>query len=191
MVDLQPGLDQILHWIAGLLCVSVRDTWRHRMGDVWRWLPSWRKPSCGRPSGEVERPWQLALWELPYVYAPLGTGARARARIRGTHVARHTLGEAVWHHLQQQGYLDVRSTHIPGLTYRVRVGRRVQLLWDHPEAARLIPWPVHGYLCIQPTYPLPAVEFAAQLVLYLNGDEAKVIRVAIPQAADGPLRRVF
>jgi len=77
------------------------------------------------------------------------------------------------------------------LTYRLRIGRRVQLLWDTPEAARLIPWPERGYLCIQPAYPLPDVEFLAQLYLYLRDREAEVIRLAIPQAADGPNRRVF
>jgi hypothetical protein len=146
---------------------------------------------AGPKGGKVERLWRLALWEIPYVYGPMKAGALARARVRGREVARLTLGDAVWDQWCQQGYLDVRSTHIPGLTYRVRVGRRIQLLWDSPEAARYIPWPARGYLCLQPTYPLPAAEFAAQLVLYLRDREAEVIRVAVPQAADGPLRRVF
>jgi len=173
-------------WLA-----LVADTWRQLVADARRGLPWRRKRGGATPRDEPERPWQFALWELPYVYGPLSAGARARARERGIAVARLTVGEVLWEQLQQEGYLDVRSTHIPELTYRVRAGRRVQLLWDRPEAARLIPWPAHGYLCLQPTYPLPAVEFATQLVLYLRDDEAQVIRTAIPQAADGPLRRVF
>lgn len=172
-----------LPWVSG--------PWGYLVDRLGQWWSAHRPGGREPKAGEIERLWRLALWEIPYVYGPLGARARARARMRGREVARLTLGDALWDQLCGQGYLDVRSTHIPGLTYRVRVGQRVQLLWDHPENARCIPWPAHGYLCIQPTYPLPAVEFAAQLYLYLRDREPAVIRVAIPQAADGPVRRVF
>ncbi|MGH2459747.1 MAG: hypothetical protein ACRDIY_12860, partial [Chloroflexota bacterium] len=99
--------------------------------------------------------------------------------------------EALWNELRRQGYLDLRSRCVRGLTYRLRVGRRVQLIWDTPEAARQIPWPYRGYLCVNPTYPLPAVEFVAQLYLYLRDREEQVIRIAIPQAADDRIQNVF
>lgn len=170
---------------------EVRTLWRDLLDLLGQRWSAIGKRDGGPMTGEIERLWRLALWEIPYVYGPLGSRARARARIRGREVARLTLGDTLWEELCCQGYLDVRSTYIPGLTYRIRVGHRVQLLWDRPENARCIPWPAQGYLCIQPTYPLPAVEFAAQLYLYLRDREPAVIRVAVPQAADGPVRRVF
>ncbi len=164
-------------------CADRLARWSRR-NELDRDPAGWRR-------GEVEQPWVLRSWDRRLSWEDLPGKAVARARRRGREVARLTLGDQLWTQLRSQGYLDVRSGCIPGLTYRLRVGRRVQLLWDTPEAARLIPWPARGYLCIQPAYPLPALEFAAQLYLYLRDREAEVIRVAIPQAADGPIRRVF
>jgi hypothetical protein len=163
-------------------------------GDL---LVRWLRPAEPDPSPaswrhrDVELPWFLRHWDRRLSWQDLSATAVGQARQRGAEVARRTLGDSLWTQLRSQGYLDVRSSCIPGLTYRLRIGRRVQLLWATPEAARLIPWPAQGYLCIQPTYPLPRAEFAAQLYLYLRDHEAEVIRVAIPQAADGPIRRVF
>jgi hypothetical protein len=70
------------------------------------------------------------------------------------------------------------------------VGRRIQLIWDSIEAAERSPWPF-DYLCVNPTYPLPAIEYLAQLYLYLRDREDEVIRVAAPQPFDQPLGRVF
>ncbi len=141
--------------------------------------------------GEIERPWLVEPWRVTPVRGGFASSALAHARMRGAEVARLTLGEETWNQLRSQGYLDVRSKYIPGLTYRLRVGRRVQLLWETPEAARRMRWPYRGYLCINPTYPLPAVEFVAHLYLYLRDQEEKVIRVAAPQAADDAIRFVF
>jgi hypothetical protein len=189
-----PGLPSFLQrrktpFLAGFLMQSGRRLLHVASRLVRRGEPEldpegWRR-------GNVERPWCLCPWDWRLRWEGLPSRAVRRARRRGREVARLTLGEHRWEELRGRGYLDVRSTHIPGLTYRLRVGRRVQLLWDTPEAARLIPWPARGYLCIQPAYPLPAVEFAAQLYLYLRDREAEVIRVAIPQAADAPIRRLF
>ena len=143
----------------------------------------------GRP--RIERPWLFSPWQRWPNRRSWGAESVARAVARGAEVARLTLGEPLWNELRRQGYLDVRSRHVRGLTYRLRVGRRVQLIWDTPDAARQIPWPYRGYLCVNPTYPLPAVEFAAQLYLYLRDREEHVIRIAIPQAADDRIQNVF
>lgn len=159
-----------------------------------RWVRGVFRPSHppGSDRSELERPWLINWQWVPKRSAGPGFGPRdyARARVRGAEVARSTLGEEVWERLRRQGYLEVASRRIPGLTYRLRVGRRIQLLWDSPEAARASPWP-YDYLCINPTYPLPAVEYAAQLYLYLRDQEEAVIRVAAPQPFDQALGRVF
>lgn len=64
--------------------------------------------------------------------------------------------------IQRQGYLDVPSTLQPGLTYRLRVGRR--RIEVHCAPGVHSPWSA-PYLCINPTYPLPEEEFFAQLSL--------------------------
>ena len=159
-----------------------------------RWLRSLFTPSAPEPPGsvELERPWLINWQWVPKRSAGPGFGPHdyARARARGAEVARGTLGDEAWAQLRRQGYLEVRSQRIRGLTYRLRVGRRVQLIWDSVEAARASPWP-YDFLCINPTYPLPAVEYAAQLYLYLRDREEEIIRVAAPQPFDQPLGRVF
>jgi hypothetical protein len=141
---------------------------------------------------ELERPWLINWQWVPKRSAGPGFGPRdyARARARGAEIARSTLGIEAWDHLRRHGYVDVVSQRLPGLTYRVRVGRRIQLIWDSGDLAARSPWP-YEYLCINPTYPLPAVEYAAQLYLYLRDREEEVIRVAAPQPFDQPLGRVF
>jgi hypothetical protein len=101
--------------------------------------------------------------------------------------ARATLGETLWAQLQEQGYLDLPSTIQPGLTYRLRVGRRIEVRCD----SGIDPpwdWP---YLCINPTYPLPEEEFFAHLYLYVRDREDIVRRVAAPQPYDQALGRTF
>ena len=98
-----------------------------------------------------------------------------------------TLGEALWAQLQRQGYLDVPSTYQPGLTYRLRVGRRIEVRCAPGVRS---PWSA-PYLCINPTYPLPEEEFFAQLYLYVRDREDIVRRVAAPQPWDQPLGRTF
>lgn len=102
-------------------------------------------------------------------------------------MARTTLGEALWHELQVQGYLDMPSKIQPGLIYRLRVGRRIEVRCA-PGVLSPWPWP---YLCINPTYPLPEEEFFAQLYLYVRDREDIVRRVAAPQPYDQVLGRTF
>ena len=53
----------------------------------------------------------------------------AAARQRARDVARATLGEELWTALQGQGYPDLPSRLFPGVTYRLRVGRRIEVLF--------------------------------------------------------------
>jgi len=89
--------------------------------------------------------------------------------------------------IQRQGYLDVPSTLQPGLTYRLRVGRRIEV---HCAPGVHSPWSA-PYLYINPTYPLPEEEFFAQLYLYVRDREDLVRRVAAPQPWDQALGRTF
>ena len=68
----------------------------------------------------------------------------------------------------------------PGLTYRLRVGRRIEV---RCAPGVHLPWRA-PYLCINPTYPLPEEEFFAQLYLYVRDREDLVRRVAAPQPWD-------
>jgi hypothetical protein len=154
--------------------------------DWWR-----RRRQARVESGELplERPW-LRTWEhLPKRSAGPGftRADYAAARARAREVARTTLGDALWAQLQRQGYLDVPSTLQPGLTYRLRVGRRIEVCCAPGVRS---PWP-SPYLCINPTYPLPEEEFFAQLYLYVRDREDIVRRVAAPQPWDQALGRTF
>jgi len=102
-------------------------------------------------------------------------------------VARTTLGEERWAELQRQGYLDLPSRLHPGVTYRLRVGRRIEAL---TAPGIRLPWR-HPYLCINPAYPLPEEEFFAQLYLYVRDREDVIVRVAAPQPWDQALGRTF
>jgi len=157
-----------------------------------RW---WRRLFSLPPVGEepanraIERPW-LHRWDfLPKRSAgPDFTRADyASARQRARDVARTTLGEELWTTLQRQGYLDLPSCIFPGVTYRLRVGRRIEVLCA-PGVRE--PWHYH-YLCINPTYPLPEEEFFAHLYLYVRDREDIVVKVAAPQPWDQALGRTF
>jgi hypothetical protein len=137
----------------------------------------------------VELPWQHSWdWIAKRSAGPGFTRRDYReARERGVEVARATLGEELWKQLQQDGYLEVPSRHYPGVTYRLRVGRRIEVRCA--EGTRS-PWP-YPYLCINPTYPMPDEEFLAQLYLYARDRESEIIRAAAPQPWDQPLGRTF
>ncbi len=79
------------------------------------------------------------------------------------------------------------STRQPGLTYRLRVRRRIEVRCAPGVHS---PWPT-PYLCINPTYPLPEEEFFAHLYLYVRDHEELVRRVAAPQPWDQALGRTF
>ena len=137
----------------------------------------------------LERPWRRTWNHLPKrsAGADFTRADYAAARVRAREVARATLGEALWVQLQRQGYLDVPSALQPGLIYRLRVGRRIEVRCTPGVRS---PWP-EPYLCINPTYPLPEEEFFAHLYLYVRDREDLVRRVAAPQPWDQALGRTF
>jgi hypothetical protein len=137
----------------------------------------------------LERPW-LRRWDhLPKRSAGPGftPADYAEARRRAREVARTTLGEELWADLRRQGYLDVCSRRISGLTYRLRIGRRIEVRCQPGVRS---PWH-YDYLCINPTYPLPEEEFFAQLYLYVRDREDVILKVAAPQPWDQALGRTF
>ena len=88
---------------------------------------------------------------------------------------------------ERDGYLEVPSRCYSGVTYRLRIGRRIEVRCADGVQS---PWP-YPYLCINPAYPLPEEEFFAQLYLYVRDREEEVIRVAAPQPWDQLLGRTF
>lgn len=146
-------------------------------------------PEGAQRDGGLERPWRYYWEHLPRRTAgPDFTPADyATARQRAEEVARATLGEALWADLERDGHLDVRSNRFTGVTYRLRVGRRIEVLC---EGDARCPWP-YPYLCINPTYPLPEAEFFAHLYLYARDREDVLVRVAAPQPWDQRLGRTF
>jgi hypothetical protein len=138
---------------------------------------------------DLERPWNFRWDRLPKHSAGPGFSEDEyqAARERAREIARETLGEELWLELEEQGYLDRRSTLIEGVTYRLRVGRRIEVLCDPGVEA---PW-YFDFLCINPVYPLPEYEFFAQLYLYVRDQEDEVVRVAAPQPWDQALGRTF
>lgn len=160
-------------------------------------LRAWWRRVFGSPSPTeregadpaLERPW-LRRWDhLPKRSAGPGFSRAdyADARSRARDVARATLGDDLWRQLELRGYLDLPSTIQPGLTYRLRVGRRIEVRCAPGVRS---PWR-YDYLCINPTYPLPEEEFFAHLYLYVRDREDLVRRVAAPQPWDQPLGRTF
>ena len=162
-------------------------------GDsVWSRLREWLFPPAmpGEPSERaLELPWHHRWDHLPKRTAGFGFTRRDydAARARGEEVCRATLGEARWRQLRRDGYLDVPSRRYPGLTYRLRVGRRIEVITEY-GVENPWRWP---FLCINPTYPLPETEFFAHLYLYVRDNEDEIIRVAAPQPWDQALGRTF
>lgn len=158
------------------------------IGAFWRWLFGGDEPSPP-DDGPVERPW-LRRWDhLPKRSAgyDFSRSDYRDARERARETARGTLGEVCWSELQRQGYLDVPSGRFSGVSYRLRAGRRIEVICA--EGVRS-PWP-YPFLCINPIYPLPELEFLAHLFLYVRDREEEIIRVAAPQPWDQYLGRTF
>jgi hypothetical protein len=146
-------------------------------------------PIAAEDGDDIERPW-LRRWDfLPKRTAgsDFGREEYALARARAEEVARTTLGDALWERLRRQGYLDLPSQRFPGITYRLRVGRRIEVRCAPGVRS---PWPM-PFLCINPEYPLPEAEFFAQLYLYVRDREDVILRVAAPQPWDQALGRTF
>lgn len=167
---------------------------RNPFAAVWRRVADWAVfpvpgPEGARRDGGVERPWRYYWDHLPKRSAGSDFGEEdyAQARQRADEVARTTLGEDVWQGFLRHGHLDVPSTRHPGVTYRLRAGRRIEVVCGPGVRC---PWP-YPFLCINPTYPLPDLEFLAQLYLYARDREDVLIRVAAPQPWDQRLGRTF
>lgn len=152
-----------------------------------------RSPGCGEPPEAdrdvMEYPWRHRWDHLPKRSAGFGFTDREyqAARERAEEIARVTLGDEAWTQVRRLGYLDIPSGRLSGVTYRLRVGRRIEV---RCAAGVRPPWP-QPFLCINPTYPLPEAEFFAHLVLYARDNEDELIRVAAPQPWDQPLGRTF
>lgn len=164
---------------------------------MWAWLRRlftgdpgpFPEPVAGHDGDDVERPW-LRRWDfLPKrsAGADFTREDYAVARRRAEEVARATLGDDLWRMLQRQGHLDVPSQRFEGVTYRLRIGRRIEVIAE-PGARN--PWPM-PFLCINPDYPLPEAEFFAHLYLYARDREDVIVRVAAPQPWDQSLGRTF
>ncbi len=158
----------------------------------WKDLPEklFRLPDASvEAEVPVELPWQQSWHHLPKRTAGYGFTRQQyeAARTRAAEVARSTLGEERWMQLQRNGYLDVPSHLYPGVTYRLRVGRRIEV---RCAPGTPCPWR-YPYLCINPLYPLPEMEFFAHLYLYVRDFEEEVVRVAAPQPWDQALGRTF
>lgn len=166
------------------------------MLNLLRRFSIWGSPQAPFNEGAraAEPPLELP-WTQPVATTPKrgpGSGfpkARcAESRRRARAVARATLGEEAWAGLERDGFLDVPSKVRPGLTYRLRVGHRIEVCC--PRWVRS-PWPMQQYICLIPAYPLPEEEFLAQLYLYVRDREELVLRVAVPQAYDQPVAHTF
>ena len=156
----------------------------------WARLPRRATPGNISPDpGDVERPWRYSWNHLPKRSAGLGFSEKdyAESRRRAESVARTTLGDALWEQVKRDGHLDLRSRIYPGVTYRLRIGLRIEVLCDPGVRC---PWR-HPFLCINPTYPLPEAEFFAHLYLYVRDREEEIVRVAAPQPWDQRLGRTF
>ena len=179
--------------------MRVDEATRQLLDRLRRWLPEppdrTRHPSLGpaEPAdadpGAVEYPWRHRWDHLPKRTAGFGFSARdyEASRARAEEIARLTVGDEVWTKVNRVGYVDLPSRRFPGVTYRLRVGRRIEVRCA-PGARP--PWR-HPYLCINPTYPLPEAEFFAHLYLYARDNEDELIRVAAPQPWDQALGRTF
>jgi len=100
-------------------------------------------------------------------------------------VARLTGGEAAWAAFVRDGYIDLPSATEPGTCYRLRPACRVEIRRTRPGE------PSRSYLCVYPTYELPAMEFLGHLYLQIRDDERRVLAIGRLQPSDGPIPNVF
>ncbi len=161
---------------------ELRRLWRNLIG-----LPP--EDERAQVESSVELPWRRRWDHVPKRSAGRDFSRQdyLLARERAETVARATLGDELWARVRRDGYLDLPSKHYPGVTYRLRIGRRIEVRCAPGVEP---PWPC-PYLCINPTYPLPEAEFFAHLYLYTRDHEDAIIRVAAPQPYDQALGRTF
>jgi|SRR5215472_7417691 len=158
-----------------------------RISAWWRGL--WGHSQALVAEAPLEIPWEREWGYLPKRNAGPGFSSAdyVEARRRAREVALATLGDELWAQLRRQGYLDVPSKRFPGLSYRLRIGRRIEV---RTALGVISPWP-YDYLCINPLYPLPEEEFFAHLYLYVRDREDIILDVAAPQPWDQALGRTF
>jgi hypothetical protein len=164
----------------------LRREWDEPGGGIW---VAGRDDVPDAHTDAVEYPWKYRWDHLPKRSAGFGfaAGDYQEARARAEEIARLTLGNDVWARVRRVGYVDLPSNRFPGVTYRLRVGRRIEVRCAPGVRP---PWP-QLFLCINPTYPLPEAEFFAHLYLYARDHEDELIRVAAPQPWDQALGRTF
>src|SRR3954452_14994273 len=152
-------------------------------------LPQSRGEPPDARSDALEYPWRHRWDHLPKRSAGFGFSDAdyETARARAEEIARLTVGDEVWTRVRRVGYDDLPSRRYPGVTYRLRVGRRIE---GRCAPGVQAPW-AQPFLCINPTYPLPEAEFFAHLYLYARDNEDELIRVAAPQPWDQALGRTF
>ena len=176
-------------WIAEKL-QRLRDWWRLEWAEPLAEV--WDPGQDNLPDAEsdaVELPWRYRWDHLPKRTAGFAFSDRdyQAARARAEEIARLTLGDEVWSRVRRAGYVDLPSGRYPGVTYRLRVGRRIEVRCAPGVDP---PWR-HPFLCVNPTYPLPEAEFFAHLYLHVRDNEDELIRVAAPQPWDQVLGRTF
>lgn len=157
---------------------------------LFRFLRRRRPPVAGDEAPiPLELPWARHWYNTPKRSAgpDFSRADYCQARESAREICRATLGEELYALKEAQGYLDLPSKRFAGLTYRLRVGLRIEVRCGPGVRS---PWRF-PYLCINPTYPLPEEEFFAHLYLYVRDREEEVIRVAAPQPWDQPLGRTF
>ena len=126
-----------------------------RAGWAEPWDASWLGDRAGPPDaqpGELEYPWRHRWDFLPKRSAGFGftSADYEAARQRAEEIARVTLGDEAWRRVRRVGYLDIPSRRLPGVTYRLRVGRRIEVLCAPGVRP---PWP-YPYLLHQSHLPL-------------------------------------
>jgi hypothetical protein len=170
------------------LMFDLRAAWRWLIGGGYD-LPTPGLSTSDADGDDLERPWRYSWEHLPKRSAgsDFSRADYRAARKRALEVARATLGDDLWAELQRDDYLELPSKLFDGITYRLRVGRRIEV---RAAPGYRVPW-VYPYLCINPTYPLPEIEFFAQLYLYVRDREEEIVRVAAPQPCDQTLGRTF
>ena len=154
------------------------------------WIAALRRGEPPEPREDaLELPWCHRWDHLPKRSAGFGFTARdyAAARTRAEEVARLTVGDEVWDRVTRVGFIDLPSERFPGVTYRLRIGRRIEVRCAPGVRS---PWPM-PFLCINPEYPLPEAEFFAHLYLYARDREEVLVRAAAPQPWDQRLGRTF
>lgn len=140
-----------------------------------------RRPRPPVEEEGVERPWkQRVRW------ATLNRDEQREAYERAADVTRRTLGQSLWDALMRDGYVDLPSASAPDTCYRLRPARRVEI-----RCATARRWHTRAYLCVYPTYELPALEFLAQLYVRLRDDEPRVLSTGHLQRCDGRIPNVF